>query len=131
MTDPYASDRIREAAALLRHRASRATPGPWRLSSGAPGSRYAALVADVPHPSRVNPDTGGWAWDEGYGGCLIAESMMTGDRIYFATMQPQVGPAIADLLDLAAAATPVPGPAVLLADIVLGVVPATHDGGAS
>ena len=41
--DPYAVDRIREAAALLRHRASRSTPGPWRLGN----YPYATLVASV------------------------------------------------------------------------------------
>ena len=98
--DPYAVDRIREAAALLRYRASRSTPGPWRLGD----SPYAALVADQPHPSRVNAENGGWAWDDGYGGCLVGESMMAADRVYFVTMQPEVGALLADLLDDVAAA---------------------------
>ena len=76
--DPYAVDRIREAAALLRHRASRSTPGPWRLGN----YQYAALVADQPHPSRDHAENGGWAWDDGYDGCLIGESMMAADRVY-------------------------------------------------
>ena len=97
--DPYAVDRIREAAALLRHRASRSTPGPWRLGN----SPYAALVADQPHPSRGNAENGGWAWDDGYDGCLIGESMMAADRVYFVTMQPEVGALLADLLDDVAA----------------------------
>lgn len=97
--DPYAVDRIREAAALLRHRASRSTPGPWRLGN----SPYAALVADQPHPSRAHAENGGWAWDDGYGGCLIGESMMAADRVYFVTMQPEVGALLADLLDDVAA----------------------------
>ena len=96
--DPYAVDRIREAAALLRHRASRSTPGPWRLGN----SPYAALVADQPHPSRGNAENGGWAWDDGYGGCLVAESMMTADRLYMASMNPVVGLALADLMDTVA-----------------------------
>ena len=97
--DPYAVDRIREAAALLRHRASRSTPGPWRLGN----SPYAALVADQPHPSRVNAESDGWGWSDGYGGCLIGESMMAADRVYFVTMQPEVGALLADLLDDVAA----------------------------
>ena len=97
--DPYAVDRIREAAALLRYRASRSTPGPWRLGN----SPYAALVADQPHPSRAHAENGGWGWDDGYGGCLIGESMMAADRVYFVTMQPEVGALLANLLDDVAA----------------------------
>ena len=121
--DPYAVDRIREAAALLRHRASRSTPGPWRLGN----SPYAALVADQPHPSQVNAENGGWAWDDGYGGCLIGESMMAADRVYFVTMQPEVGELLADLLDDVAAAPHARWPAsppasvVALCDRILGV----------
>lgn len=121
--DPYAVDRIREAAALLRHRASRSTPGLWRLGN----SPYAALVADHPHPSRANAEAGGWAWDDGYGGCLIGESMMAADRVYFVTMQPEVGALLADILeDVAAAphtqrlASP-PASVVALCDRILGV----------
>ena len=121
--DPYAVDRIREAAALLRHRASRSTPGPWRLGN----SPYAALVADQPHPSRAHAENGGWAWNDGYGGCLIGESMMAADRVYFVTMQPEVGALLADLLDDVAAtlytlrhASP-PASVVALCDRILGV----------
>ena len=121
--DPYAVDRIREAAALLRHRASRSTPGPWRLGN----SPYAALVADQPHPSRAHAENGGWAWDDGYGGCLIGESMMAADRVYLVTMQPEVGALLADLLDDVAAAPHARWPAsppasvVALCDRILGV----------
>ena len=121
--DPYAVDRIREAAALLRHRASRSTTGPWRLGN----SPYAALVADQPHPSRVNAENGGWAWDDGYGGCLIGESMMAADRVYFVTMQPEVGALLADILDDVAATPHTQWPAippasvVALCDRILGV----------
>ena len=121
--DPYAVDRIREAAALLRHRASRSTPGPWRLGN----SPYAALVADQPHPSRAHAENGGWAWDDGYGGCLVGESMMAADRVYFVTMQPEVGELLADLLDDVAAAPHARWPAsppasvVALCDRILGV----------
>lgn len=96
---PYSVGLIREAAALLRHRASRSTPGPWRLGN----SPYAALVADQPHPSRVNAESDGWGWSDGYGGCLVGESMMAADRVYFVTMQPEVGALLADLLDDVAA----------------------------
>lgn len=121
--DPYAVDRIREAAALLRHRASRSTPGPWRLGN----SPYAALVADQPHPSRAHAENGGWAWDDGYGGCLIGESMMAADRVYLVTMQPEIGELLADLLDDVAAAPHARWPAsppasvVALCDRILGV----------
>ena len=121
--DPYAVDRIREAAALLRHRASRSTPGPWRLGN----SPYAALVADQPHPSRAHAENGGWAWDDGYGGCLIGESMMAADRVYFVTMQPEVGALLADLLDDVAATPHTQWPAsptasvAALCDRILGV----------
>ena len=127
--DPYAVDRIREAAALLRHHASRATPGPWRLGN----SPYAALVADQPHPSRAHAENGGWAWDDGYGGCLVGESMMASDRVYFVTMQPEVGALLADLLDDVAAAPPPqvpsipPASVVALCDRILGVpIPASY-----
>ena len=42
---------------------------------------------------------GGWEWDDDYGGCLVAESLMRPDREYFAAMHPLVGLALADLLD--------------------------------
>ena len=121
--DPYAVDRIREAAALLRYRAARSTPGPWRLGN----SPYAALVADQPHPSRAHAENGGWAWDEGYDGCLIGESMMAADRVYLVTVQPEVGALLADLLDDVAAAphaqwpTSPPASVVALCDRILGV----------
>ena len=121
--DPYAVDRIREAAALLRHRASRSTPGPWRLGN----YPYAALVADQPHPSRDHAENGGWAWDDGYDGCLIGESMMAADRVYFVTMQPEVGALLADILDDVAATPHTQWPAippasvVALCDRILGV----------
>ena len=121
--DPYAVDRIREAAALLRHRASRSTPGPWRLGN----SPHAALVADQHHPSQVNAESDGWGWDDGYGGCLIGESMMAADRVYFVTMQPEVGALLADILDDVAATPHTQWPAippasvVALCDRILGV----------
>jgi len=93
-------DVLSRAAALLRARAKAATPGPWRLSN----SRYGALVADQPHPDRLNPAAGGWAWEDAYGGCLVGESLMRQDREYLATLHPGVGLAIADWLDATAAA---------------------------
>lgn len=94
-----AAETLREAAAVLRQRASRATPPPWR--DAAP-NKWRALVADEPHPDRENPEVGGWAWDEGYGGCLIGESLMKSDRTYIATMHPGVGLALADWFELIA-----------------------------
>ena len=84
---------LRAAASKLRELAQRATPGPWRLGS----DRWAALVADRKHPDRMVG--GGWEWDDAYGGCLVAESLMRPDREYFAAMHPLVGLALADLLD--------------------------------
>lgn len=84
---------LRAAASKLRELAQLATPGPWRLGS----DRYHALVADRKHPDRMVG--GGWEWDDAYGGCLVAESLMRPDREYFAAMHPLVGAALADLLD--------------------------------
>jgi len=81
----------RAAASKLRELAQRATPGPWRLG------RWLALVADRKHPDRMVG--GGREWDDAYGGCLVAESLMRPDREYCAAMHPLVGLAIADLLD--------------------------------
>ena len=88
-----AAAECRAAASKLRELAQRATPGPWRLGS----DRWAALVADRKHPDRMVG--GGWEWDDDYGGCLVAESLMRPDREYFAAMHPLVGAALADLLD--------------------------------
>jgi hypothetical protein len=96
MTDP---DTLRRAAETLRDKANAATPGPWREGRDPTGrNTYAALVADSPHPDRTNPDKGGWGYDEGYGGCLIGESLMAADRRYIATMHPGVALALADWL---------------------------------
>ena len=84
-----AAAELRTAASKLRELAQRATPGPWRLG------RWAALVADRKHPDRMV----GGGWDDAYGGCLVAESLMRPDREYFAAMHPLVGAALADLLD--------------------------------
>lgn len=84
-----AAAELRIAASKLRELAQRATPGPWRLG------RWAALVADRKHPDRMV----GGGWDDAYGGCLVAESMVRPDRAYVAAMHPLVGIALADLLD--------------------------------
>lgn len=86
-----AADELRTAATTLRELVQRATPGPWRLG------KWAALVADRKHPDRMAG--GGREWDDAYGGCLVAESLMRPDREYFAAMHPLVGAALADLLD--------------------------------
>ena len=88
-----AAAECRAAASKLRELAQRATPGPWRLGS----DRWAALVADRKHPDRMVG--GGWEWNDAYGGCLVAESLMRPDREYLAAMHPLVGAALADLLD--------------------------------
>lgn len=89
---------LRRAAALMRERAEAATPGPWR-DSYVDGNRYAALVADKPHPDRPKPSAGGWAWDEDYGGCVVGESLMAGDRAHIASWHPILAVAIADWLN--------------------------------
>ena len=83
---------LRAAADKLRELAEDATPGPWRLGT----DRYADLVANREHPERIG---GGWEWNDSYGGCLVAESMMRPDREYAAAVNPLVGLALADLLD--------------------------------
>lgn len=95
------ADVLRRAAAVLRERATAATPPPWR-ESPVNGNRYSALVADLPHPERPNVSAGGWDWDDNYGGCLVGESLMSHDRAYIATVHPGVGLALADFLDWAA-----------------------------
>lgn len=118
---------LRKAAAVLRERAKAATPGPWRDSSTEDGVRFGALVSDRPHPDRANPEKGGWAYDEGYGGCLVGESHMSWDRAYLATVDPTFGVAVADWLDNEALEFEIWGPddrnpvhAVAVARAVLG-----------
>ena len=84
------------AAGARRHQANCAT-GPARAAVRLGSDRWAALVADRKHPDRMVG--GGWEWDDAYGGCLVAESLMRPDREYFAAMHPLVGLALADLLD--------------------------------
>jgi hypothetical protein len=94
------ADTIRRAAALMRERAEKATPSPWR-DSAVDGNRYAALVSDV-MPAGRKPG-GGWDVTEGYGGYLIGESVQSQDRQHIASWHPAVALAIAAWLDEAAA----------------------------
>jgi len=75
---------LEHAAELLARAVDNATPSPWRDST-VDGNRYAALVADRVHPDR--PYGWGWDYDEGYGGCLVAESLMPQDRRLLAVMR--------------------------------------------
>lgn len=82
-----------ELAGLLEN----TTPAPWRLSTpGTDGARYRALVADncirdcdADYVARL---AGGPEWmrhhpHDGYGGCLVAESISTPDREILAAMR--------------------------------------------
>ena len=91
------ADRLRAAAARIREVAGAATTGPWRDSATVAGTRYSALVSDVQPAGR--PAGGGWDDTSGYGGYLVAESMVAGDRVHIATWHPLVALAVANWLD--------------------------------
>ena len=92
MTAP-APERLRWAADALRRTIATATPGPWHIAGG----KYRALASSKKHPDR--PCSGGWGWEEEYGGYLVAESLMSSDLLYLATMNPLVGAAVATWLE--------------------------------
>ena len=84
---------LRQAATILRERANKATPGPWRVTAeGSEGSRIAPDCSDKRERSRfigimngrIQPEDG---WN----------------ATYSATMHPAVGLALADWLDTAGA----------------------------
>lgn len=95
-----AEQRLCLAATALRETAAGATPGPWRVGHSKTAQRHSALISDTRHPGRA--ENGGWDWDEHYGGCLIAESLMPHDRTLIAMLDPLVAAALADWLDNAA-----------------------------
>lgn len=115
------ADRLRAAAARIREVAGAATPGPWR-DSGVDGNRYAALVSDTQPAGR--PARGGWDDTQGYGGYLVGESLVPGDRAHIATWNPPVAVAVANWLEEEAGALdlvggePVPS-ALRLANLIL------------
>lgn len=77
-------EQLRHAAELLERLLPQTTPGPWR-DSAVDGNRYHALVSPQPHPER--PAGRGWDYDEGYGGCLVGESMVYTDRRLMAVLR--------------------------------------------
>ena len=94
------ADRLREAAATLRRRAQRATPGPWEVIGGGEYVQGPGIL--------VAPDDGG---------------VTTTDADLIATMHPGVALALADVLEEAAAdfdfTDPERSPALLAADLIL------------
>lgn len=83
-----AADTIRRAAAVMRERAEKATPGPW-IDSG----RYGAVIApELPAPAGC---------DE-YGGAVVGESIDPADREYLVPLAPEFLVAVAELLELEA-----------------------------
>lgn len=100
--------RLRAAAARVREVAGAATPGPWRDSTTVAGARYSALVSDVQPAGR--PAGGGWEATREYGGYLVGESLVPGDRAHIATWNPLVAVAVANWLEEEATAV----------DLVLG-----------
>ena len=114
------AQRLRAAALRIREVAACATPGPWRDSS-VDGNRYAALVSDV-MPAGRRPD-GGWGATEGYGGYLVGESLVAGDRAHIALWDPNAALVVAGILDVLAegplAAHGEMGADLHLADLVL------------
>ena len=94
--------RLREAAALLRERVSKATLGPWDHVVGAGG--------DIAWVERRNIET-------------VFATHDIGTSAYIAAMHPPVALALADWLDLAAddhdAGCPSDCPATRVADAIL------------
>lgn len=80
---------LRHAAELLDRLLPQTTPAPWRDSS-VDGNRYHALVAGTCIRRCDDYYAGPSGWDhphEGYGGCLVAESMIATDRRLLAVMR--------------------------------------------
>jgi hypothetical protein len=75
---------LEHAAELLDRLLPQTTPGPWRDSS-VDGNRYHALVSPTRHPDKKPGH--GWDWDAGYGGCLVAESVVATDRRLLAVLR--------------------------------------------
>ena len=83
------ADLLREAATILRERAEAATLGPWRdIPMGSEGS---TIIADPPaaKPSIITSRR-------------VGRFPEFADAMYAATVQPAVGLALADLLDIEA-----------------------------
>ena len=106
------ADRLREAAKVLRERATAATPGPWQGRDGASWAAQVCVLDGDGHPVAATSMT---------------ESVPSAlsDATYIATMHPGVGLALAEWLNQAALHTDEPNPltnrAVQIADLILGV----------
>ena len=110
------SDRLREAARVLRERAEAATPGPWEATDnfGHDAGRAYVIPSDPEIPTYVSA---GGSPDED---C---------DAAYIATVHPGVGLALADWLDIYAdlqdehVGVGIDGPRTqghVIADLILG-----------
>lgn len=82
-------ERVREAATKVQLLAGQADSSPWIETPKA--SRYGGLVSGT---APADEDM-----VEGYGGALIAESLMQRNRAYIAALHPQVGLALGAFLD--------------------------------
>lgn len=84
-------DLVRDAAAELSGRLAAATPGPWH--STGPSSRYGGIVG--PARPETDPDE-----LEGYGGELIAESVLSPNGNLLVTLSAAAPHVLALLLDV-------------------------------
>lgn len=82
-------ERLREAALALQVRAGAVPPSPWVLTAKA--ERYGGLVSTT---AECPPDL-----LEGYGGLLIAESMIVAVREHVASLHPDVAIALGAFFD--------------------------------
>jgi hypothetical protein len=73
------AERLRAAADTIERAANAATPGPWGENTSRP-NRYGAIIS---HDAPCDDDE-----REGYGGALIGESMLTGNRAHVALWDP-------------------------------------------
>lgn len=73
------AERLRAAADTIERTANNATPGPWGENTGAP-NRYGAVIS---HDAPCDDDE-----REGYGGALIGESMLSGNRAQVSLWDP-------------------------------------------
>jgi hypothetical protein len=81
---------LNHAAELLERLLPATTPGPWADTS-VNGNRYGALIAVECHRGCTAPTTGpDWTRrhpHEGYGGCLVGESIYPEDRRLLAVLR--------------------------------------------
>jgi len=96
------------AAQTLREKAGAATPGPWGYTI--PASRYGGLVGPTRATTRQQEV-------DGYGGELVGESLSPGISDWLRIVSPELGAALADLLEWHAQEAPGRLPAEL-ADLI-------------